>query len=190
MRMKQRLGSGWFTMSAYEWEYIFREREASTVNGVQNARFAKAKVNGLPGMLIFSDNFGTDYAGDQSIFSQININNTSKSDTEYDFINLSLKVWRDVEAAGAVFLAPTGALLPVEGEPFVYVSEEGNYLNLYWSSTSSVSYSDEDGDSVPDTLRGLLASVFGCEGREVITSEDGALERNMNCGVRLVKLAE
>lgn len=189
-KLKQRLGSGWFTMSAYEWEYIFREREASTVNGIQNARFAKAKVNGLPGMLIFSDNFGTDYAGDQSIFSQININNTSKSDTEYDFINLSLRVWRDVEAAGAVFLAPTGALLPVEGEPFVYVSEEGNYLNLYWSSTSSVSYSDEDGDSVPDTLRGLLASVFGCEGREVITSEDGALERNMNCGVRLVKLAE
>ncbi len=186
------LGAGWFTMTAYEWEYIFHERAASTVNGVANARFAKAKVNGLPGLLIFPDTFGTDYAGAQSVFSAVNINSTSKYDSDYDFIDLPLKVWKDVEAAGAVFLAPTGAIIPEGGQPYVFVHEdESIYINVYWSSTCSYGYEDKDGDGNPDPDKiSVGASVFGCEGPEVITSEDGSLERQMNSAVRLVKLAE
>ena len=191
-KLKECLGSGWFTMSAYEWEYMLQDRAASTVNGKANARFAKAKVNGLPGLLIFPDTFGTDYAGDQSIFTAVNINNSDKHETDYDFINLSLATWKDVEAAGAVFLAPTGVIFLEEGQPCVYVSVGDMYINFYWSSTCSYGFDDHDNDGIPDDLDSIFcgASVFGCEGTEVVTSEDGALERHMPCAVRLVRLAE
>lgn len=43
----------WRTMTEYEWDYLLFNRTASTINGVQNARFAKARVNGVAGLILF-----------------------------------------------------------------------------------------------------------------------------------------
>ena len=179
-KLRQKLGNGWFTMSADEWEYMFQDRPASTLNGVENARFAKAKVHGRPGLIIFSDDFATNYAGDQSIFVVGSINQRDKYGSTYSDIILSDSVWKNVEAAGAVFLGPTGCIF----EDRMFFANEGDlFANFYWSSTS-------EGIHLEHGEYYSMVSVFGCEGEELITSEDGTLPRFYGCAVRLVKLAE
>ena len=177
-KLKQKLGSGWFTLSAEEWEFIFETRAASTVNGVENARFARVTIHGTPVLMIFSDNFGDAFralGGDDSIFAADNINNNSRA-WLFSQIVLSYAEWHLAEEAGAVALPPCGGLIKMEDSCYVYVKnpEEGYTLNVVWSSTS-----EGPGD----------ASMFGYAG-EMVTGEDGSWPRNMGAGVRLVKLAE
>ena len=179
-KLKEKLGSGWFTMTAYEWEHIFQHRNASTVNGVENARYSKATVHGLPVLLIFPDSFGDDFraaGGDDTVFTSGNINNDSKTEADYSYTVLSQAVWAMAEAAGAVIIAPTGCLQLVEGVPFFGVKDDEGIcrINAVWSSTAN------EKDSV---------SFMGCIGPELSNSEDGSWPRNIGIAVRLVKLAE
>ena len=169
--LQTKLGSGWFTLGSIQWDYIFSQRSASTVNGVENACFTCATVHSLPGLIIFPDDFGTVYTGDQTVFTAAQINeryNYSFSDTV-----LSDKVWKEVENAGAVFLAPTGTYAAEYGG---YILEnQGDYLNLYWSSSP---------------LNMEQASVYGYDGGSLCVGFDGYVPRCFKCAVRLVRLAE
>ena len=46
-----------FSLTKEEWNYLLFERPASTVNGVENARFMKCTIQDSKGLLIFPDKF-------------------------------------------------------------------------------------------------------------------------------------
>ena len=170
--LRSKLGNGWHTLSANEWAYMFLDRlNASTVNGVANARFIKATVHGLPGMLAFSDSFGDDYAGDQSIFDASAINNQYVSFSSNVLTDIQ---WKAVESAGALFLAPTGCYIGMEGVDFI-LQYEGDWLNFYWTATP---YDEEN------------AVVTGSEGNIPNINASGSFMRAGKCAVRLAKTAE
>lgn len=47
----------WRTLSSVEWNYLLISRTASTVGGVANAKFARAKLKTINGVILFPDNF-------------------------------------------------------------------------------------------------------------------------------------
>ena len=55
-------GNTWHTLSKDEWVYLFNTRTSSTIGGTENARFAKVKVAGKAGILLFPDVF--EWTGD------------------------------------------------------------------------------------------------------------------------------
>ncbi len=99
------LGEGWRTPSIEEWGYLLHERPVSTVNGVASARFAKAKLYGVYGLIIFSDTFGTDCTLNQSIFTASNINNR---EGDFNAITMSWDDWDKYSAFGLAFLPAAG----------------------------------------------------------------------------------
>lgn len=89
----------WRTLTDKEWNYIFMERK--TTSGI---RFAKAKVNGVGGMIILPDNWNN------GIYELANTNNGDSSSSYNDNI-ISSDIWSTIfEANGAVFLPSAGQL--------------------------------------------------------------------------------
>lgn len=119
------IGSGWRTLtggSSGEWYYLFNSRSASTVNGTPNARYAKAKVNNVQGVILFPDVY-THPAG---VTAPTGINATGN--TGWTGNNYSDDDWTKMESAGCVFLPAAGD----RGGSTVYNVGSGGY---YWSST-------------------------------------------------------
>ena len=97
--------SGWRTLtggSNGEWAYIFNTRTASTVNGVANARFAKAKVANVHGVILFPDS----YTHPTTVAQPVGINETGS--TGWDGNNYSADDFALMQANGAVFLPAAG----------------------------------------------------------------------------------
>ena len=115
---------GWRTLSATELEYLFITRTASTVNSTVNARFAKAKVNNIYGVILFPDS----YTHPDGVTPPTNINVTD--DNGWTDNNYSSAQWAQLEAAGAVFLPASG------DRTGTYLNSDWKYSN-YWSSTPS-----------------------------------------------------
>ena len=119
------IGSGWYTLSQAEWNYLFNTRSASTVNGVNDARYAKAIVNGVNGIVLFPDSYThpTGVTAPNSInsynISFANAHNTRSGDD-----------WTKMEKAGCVFLPAGGNR---NGTLITSVGLGG----YYWTSTSS-----------------------------------------------------
>lgn len=108
----------WRTMTKDEWGYVFNSRAASTVGGVSNARFAKAIVNGIEGVILFPDF----YLHPSYLPNPVQINNASAS-----FVNsYSDEGWNAMENLGCVFL-PQAEYRDVTT---IYSSR-----GLYWSSS-------------------------------------------------------
>ena len=115
------MGSGWRTLTSDEWEYIFNTRAASTVNSVENARYAKATVAGKTGMILFPDTYTHPSDVTQQPTS-INTANAAFTSNSYD-----ATAWGKMEAAGCIFL-------PAAGYRYgTYVYGVGSYGD-YWSS--------------------------------------------------------
>jgi len=122
------LGTGWFTLSNAESIYLFNTRSASTVGGTSNGRYAKAKVNGVWGVILFPDTYthpdgvtaptGVNAGGDTG-----NGNNYSSAD------------WTKMESAGCVFL-------PAAGYRMGSSVHDPGIFGAYWSATSSGKVSD------------------------------------------------
>ena len=114
----------WRTLSSDEWGYLMGTRPASTINGVDDARYAEVKVNGVCGMMLFPDTF-TWPTGVTSIPSTFNTNSK-----KWNGVNYNTADFRKLESAGVVFL-------PVAG----YRSNKGvqnlGINGYYWSSTSN-----------------------------------------------------
>ena len=137
----------WRMLTHDEWEYILGKRKTSTLNGVENARCARATVAGVKGLLIFPDNIGDvwnvgtmgDYPDDTNrctivwtydeetgMWTKTNVGQTnygwSRNYTATQMVALA--------NAGVIFL-PSAGYLSVD-----IVNETGDY-GYYWTSTST-----------------------------------------------------
>lgn len=121
-------GKTWHTLSMYEWRYLLFNR--ITMSGV---RFAKAKVNGICGIIILPDNW------DKSYYSLVGVN-----DEKSRFSNeISQSDWTSVfEACGAVFLPVAG----MRGENKDNIPEKVGVVGYYWSSTFTQFFKTIPGD--------------------------------------------
>lgn len=142
----------WRTLSSDEWNYLLNTRPGK--------RFAKACVNGVNGLIIFSDT----YAQPSGIpLQNVNINLKQDANSFSDYNNYTTEQWTSMQASGAIFLPAAGYRT---GSTVNSAAGAGHY----WSST----YYGES------STRRLLFSLseFYATNYESIT--DG-------CSVRLVK---
>ena len=110
--------SGWRTLSQPEWDYLFNTR--GTASGI---RFAKARVNGVKGVILLPDGW------DASFYT---LNYTNSTSIGYNNNTISSTDWINVlEANGAVFL-PAGGMRTY-GTYIWGASERG----FYWSASYS-----------------------------------------------------
>ena len=175
----QKAGAGWHTLSVAEWTYLFTLRSASEVNGVSNARFAKARVHGMPGLLIFPDTFGADYAGNQSVFTAGSINQMDASASDFSDIVLSGSVWGEAEAAGAVFLPASGLVFMGS----VIASVDPGVNVYYWTSTASTSVNSA-------VYVGASSGVVLDVRQDYLYVSGYDVLRGAGCAVRLAKTVE
>jgi hypothetical protein len=114
-----------------EWDYVFNGRNASTVNGMSNARFAKACVNGVHGVILFPDS----YTHPSGVAQPIGINETGSAG--WNGNNYTATDFGSMQDAGAVFLPAAGF------RNWTSVYDVGSY-GYYWSASyinSSYAYS-------------------------------------------------
>ena len=121
--------SGWCTLSNGEWTYLLETRTGN--------RFAKAKINGMSGLLIFPDGYSlpSGYSSDGGAgMSKVNDESAgfpSKNITD-DGDN---KIWPEMEADGVVFLPAAGYRDGFPNEMFPgRLGNVGDY-GYYWSAS-------------------------------------------------------
>ena len=115
----------WRTLTKDEWTYLFFTRSNTALGTTDNARYVKAKVNDVQGIILFPN--GYNHPTDLSIPQYIN--NTSGSG--WNANNYTLAQWSEMEAAGAVFFPLTGYRAGTE-------CRYPNLYGMYWSSTPDV----------------------------------------------------
>jgi hypothetical protein len=112
----------WRTLTHEEWSYIFNTRSASTVNGVANARYAKAKVANVQGVILFPDS----YTHPSGVGQPVGINETGN--TGWNGNDYSEMDFASMQDNGAVFLPAAGARVGTS------VYDVGSY-GIYWSAS-------------------------------------------------------
>ena len=117
----------WRTIFRGEWDYLFNTRQASSLNGVDNARYVKATVNGVAGVILFPDA----YIHPSGVPLPEYIN--SYGDV-FSFNNYQEATWLSMENAGAVFLPLAGVRF---GGSVRALGEEG----IYWTAACSDTWS-------------------------------------------------
>ena len=123
---------GWRTLTHAEWEWLIGKissptpgtncRTSSTIGGVDNARWVKAVVHTLQGLIIFPDELSWDESTMGTAPTTINTQNDA-----FTYNTLTDEQWTALESAGCVFL-------PMAGERADAVSV---VVGRYWSSTYS-----------------------------------------------------
>ena len=145
-----------------EWAYLVWHREASTISGVENARFAMAYLLGTThGMILFPDY----YVHPLGVEPVAGVNATDVYTTGWNSNCYDEEEWAAMEAAGAVFLPAAGSR---DGKNVGNVNEYG----YYWSCSSD----DSDSDSAH--------SVIFCD--QALEPEVGSNSRSSGYAVRLV----
>ena len=117
----------WRTLSVDEWLYLFNTRDASTVSGKTNARYAMATVKGNNGIILLPDIY--DHPSDVAELKNINKEGAEFTDNSYD-----ISAWQAIESAGAVFI-------PAAGRRAGYIVQDVGGYGTYWSSSI---YVDEE----------------------------------------------
>ena len=146
------MGTGWFTLSRDEWTYLFNTRGASTVGGTADGRYAKAKVNGVQGVILFPDT----YTHPDDVTAPTNVNTTSAS---FDSNTYTVANWTKMESAGCVFLPATGLR---SGST---VNDPGN--GYYWSATPNTMSTAYGARFTADALDPALTSTNRSRGYSV-----------------------
>ena len=116
----------WRTPTRTEWSYLLFNRSASTVNGTDNARYAKAVVNGVNGLILFPDS----YTHPSDVDAPVNINISGVS---YNGNTYGTAHFEKMQSAGAIFLPCTGKR---NSGQIMDVNDNG----YYWSSTGKYYY--------------------------------------------------
>jgi hypothetical protein len=106
----------WRTLTFWEWHYVFNLR--STVSGI---RYAKARVNGVNGVILLPDYWSA---------STYSLSNTNSPYAIFRSNVISSTQWATLENAGAVFLPAAGT------RGGTTVSVVGSY-GMYWSASKS-----------------------------------------------------
>ena len=144
----------WRCLTAAEWNFVFNTRPAATVNGVANARFVKATVCGVSGIIIFPDDFinvGHQLRDINDATSQRYPRNTYTNDE-----------WPAMEEAGCVFLPCAGYR---SGNNTQSVGNSGQY----WAASR---YSSKTAKYVKFSDMTQLQNGFRCTGRAVRLAKD------------------
>lgn len=116
---------GWYTLSYDEWNFLVNTRPASTINGVENARYAYAKVDGHVGLFLLPDVFEWNEATMGPVPAKINQKVSDWNGTDY-----TLEQFEAIEGEGVVFL-PGPGYMTKNG-----FSGPGTY-GCYWSRTAT-----------------------------------------------------
>ncbi len=103
----------WHTMTSLEWEYLFFIRNTTT-----GARYAKANVNGINGVILLPDDWSSTY---------YTLNAANQIGAGFNSNVITISQWLGMEQCGAVFL-------PVAGYRH-HNSTEGQE-GYYWTTTS------------------------------------------------------
>ncbi|MCK8621576.1 PCMD domain-containing protein [Prevotella sp. E13-27] len=135
------MGTGWRTLTSDEWTYLLNTRSASSVGGTDNGRYAKAKVNDVPGVILFPDT----YTHPDGVNAPTGVNATG--DTGWNGNSYTAADWTKMESAGCVFLPAAGMRIGTSmgglGSNGYYWSATpngpGNVYDVYISSGSLVS---------------------------------------------------
>lgn len=159
----------WRTLTRGEWNWILYNRNASIVNGVSNARFAKARVNEVYGLILFPDS----YFHPSGVALPVGINSTEETigwnNNSYDIAN-----WMKMENEGAVFLPAAGYRTSVANTSLMNGVHSINTASIYWTASSWTVSSD-------NTIRAIMVECnddyMGFVG----------LSRACGCSVRLVQ---
>ena len=136
----------WRTLTNAEWTYLIDTR--STTSGI---RYAKATVNGVPGMIIVPDNWST---------STYALNSTNTTGAAFTTNVITSAQWTTLENAGCAFLPAAGSRYGTS------VFNVGSY-GYYWSGTyydSDRAYGLYFGSGGVDPSYG---SYYRCHGRSV-----------------------
>ena len=131
----------WRTLTGSEWDYVLFTRSASTVNGVADARYAKANVDNVRGVILLPDS----YTHPTGVAQPVGINETNGIAGWYGN-NYSVLDFTLMQNAGAVFLPAAG----MSCRTFVcQVGFDGCYWSAschpYDSSNSLMAFFNEDG---------------------------------------------
>lgn len=117
-----------------EWTYLMSTRDASTVSGVSNARYLKAKVNGVNGYIIFPDEF---VLPDGVSITSSYINYSSSMAWTNVTTSISSVDWAKMEVAGAIFLPCTGGRSYSGSDP-TFTANVGYYWSsIYYSASNA-----------------------------------------------------
>ena len=98
------------------------------MNGVDNARYAKATIDGNNGVIIFPDSYT--HPGGVTPPASASINNISST---YSSNNYTTSDWSEMEPAGAVFLPAAGYRYWYKGSEYRIGNVNGT--GAYWSRT-------------------------------------------------------
>ena len=93
----------WVTLEQGGWEYALQTRGATMLNGVGDARFAKAKVAGVQGLILFPDAYAHPDGVTLPNANSINVKNMAFATNNY-----TTDDWNEMEKFGAVFLPCAG----------------------------------------------------------------------------------
>lgn len=116
------IGSGWYTLSSDEWDYLLNTR--TTSSGI---RYAKATVNGVDGLVLLPDDWNESY---------YSLASTNTENARFDTNVITAENWTDkLEINGAVLLPVTG----YRDGTSIYSSAT---MGCYWSSSGDNSDSN------------------------------------------------
>ena len=106
----------WQTLTREEWAYVFNTR--NTPSGI---RYARARVNGVNGVILLPDDWSSSYRA---------LNNTNTANASYSGNTITSSDWMsNLESHGAVFLPAAGFRI---GSSLYSVGSYGSY----WSSSN------------------------------------------------------
>ena len=119
--------NSWRVLTKEEWKYVLYYRRSTAVNNVINARYAKANVNNVHGVILFPDS----YWHPTEVAQPININNVNGN---WDGNSYSATEFALMQAAGAVFLPAAGYR---GGTSVKEVNDSGHYWSVSYHTKSS-----------------------------------------------------
>lgn len=125
----------WFAPKCIEWKYLMFHRPATKINDVYNARYARARVNGVNGIILFPDVYNHPDGVALPVKSSINYTNNNNG-TTYANNDYSVADWMAMQDAGAVFLPCTGQRIQGSDDQYgnhQWTFDEVGTSGHYWS---------------------------------------------------------
>ena len=165
--------NNWRTLTQPEWDYLINTRS--------NARFAKATVHDVVGLIIFPDNTAVS-SGSVSL-GGVTISNVNVANTKASVNVISDTDWTTLEGYGVVFLPFTGKR---DGQSVVINGSATVASTYYWSSTHMEPTSQSQGLQKNYARYLFITNNTGTSGSSLVNTL-GSNYRYWGCSVRLVK---